>query len=104
MQMDRAAVLAAGFLAVVLLGSMGGTAQAVASRTSDGLGLATPGPQPSAFVISGVTVLRSDGRAGDRLVLPLGLVAALGFGGGLWLLLGRPSRRWTPGAPRPGRG
>lgn len=98
--------LAAGFLALVVLGSGGGTAQAVAIRTSDGLALPTPGPQvstaPSSAPAAGATpavASRSPAVTDDWLIVALGLVAAAGFGGGLWLLLRRANRiDGVPGA------
>ena len=95
--------LAAGFLAVALLGLAHGTTQAVAIRTSDGLALPTPGPvasavrsaapgattAPDAGTIPGAATRSPAAPAApdDWLVLTLGLVAAAGFARGLWLLL-----------------
>ncbi len=101
------AAIAAFLISLALLGPMSGTAQAVASRTSDGLPLPTPGPQASAAQSSAPAAAttpaaptRSPATSDDLLIVALGLVAAAGFGGGLSLLLRGPS---SPGvyAPRP---
>ncbi len=87
-------------VSLALAGLVSGTAHAVASRTSDGQALPTPAPQASAAQTStpvlGTTpaaATRSAPGLDDWLVVALGLVAAAGFGGGLWKLLGMSATR-----------
>lgn len=102
----RLGVPAAAFLAIGLVGAIGGTAQAVASRTSDGTALASPEPEASAAAqAAAITAAESPGGTPDDLILlALGVIATGGLGRGLWLLRGRApaSGRHVPasgGAP-----
>ena len=91
----RAGVLAAVLLAAGLVGAMSGTASAVASRTSDGVALATAEPQATAAVRAAATTTPGSpgGAVDDWLVVVLGSIAAGGLGRGLWLLRGSAAAR-----------
>ena len=106
-----ARALATGALALAMFALSGGTAAAVASRTSEGVGVETKAPQPSAgpgtvqapapaqapaaaqapgpTQTPGPAQTFAGGTAAageDWIVLALALVAAAGFGRGLWVL------------------